>query len=73
MKSPILSCPQTVFWFGGVSNHQDPAWIACFLPNHLNVILLERGDFKFFTDSLNNKFPYMVRESLNVLHSEFCL
>ena len=29
--------------------------------NNLNVISLERGDFKFSIGSLNNKFPYSSR------------
>ena len=41
--------------------------------NTLNVISLERGDFKFSIGSLNNKFLYMVIESLNILQLALCL
>ena len=41
--------------------------------NNLNVIWLERGDFKFSIGSLNNKFPCMVLELLRILQSALCV
>ena len=40
---------------------------------NLNAISLERGDFKFPTGILYNKFPYMVEMSRKILQSAFCL
>ena len=42
----------------------------CFQNNlHEHVISLEKGDFKLSIGSLDNKFPYMVEELLNILQS----
>ena len=46
-----------------------PTESALSFQNNLNVqvISLERGDFKLSIGSLNNKFPYMVEGLLNIL------
>ena len=41
--------------------------------NNSNVISLEKGDFKLFIGSSNNKFSYTVQESLNILQSVLVL
>ena len=47
--------------------------LSYFFQNHLNVIALERGDFKLSIGSLNNKFPGMIQELLNILQFVLCL
>ena len=37
--------------------------------NNLNVISLERGEFKLSIGGLNNNIPYMVQKLLKILQS----
>ena len=60
-----------LFFRFGISNHRDPAKIMQ-LPLKTLWISSERGDFKLSIGGLNNKSPYIVQESLNILQSALC-
>ena len=68
---PSTNCFFPVWWY--VKPLRSCIDCELSFQNKLNVISLEREDFKFSIGSLKNKFPYMVLESLNILQSALCL